>query len=251
MATTTNALATLPDPGSELAISVGMIADRLMRSIRDGGGEIKTNHRALLERALAVAAEAEQRLAEQSRQISLLEALTMTDEVTGLLNRRGFDHEFSRVLAGARRYDETGVLAFIDLDDFKTINDVHGHAAGDRVLHVVGQVLLGQIRECDVVARIGGDEFAVVLSKCTTKNGHRRATEFRNQVNDVTVAYGGSVIPVRASIGTTTFDGEAEIAELLCRADNAMYARKRGNGRQHVRTLETSLEHGRFNGAAE
>jgi GGDEF domain-containing protein len=90
-----------------------------------------------------------------------------------------------------------------------------------------------------------------VLSKCNTKNGQRRATEFRTRINDLAVTYGGSIIPVRASIGTTAFDGEAEVAELLCRADNAMYAQKRGNGRQHVRSFEASLAQGRFNGAAE
>ena len=72
-------------------------------------------------------------------------------------------------MANARRYDECGLLTLIDLDDFKTINDVYGHLAGDRVLRTIGQLLQLQIRENDSVARIGGDEFAILLAKCRVR----------------------------------------------------------------------------------
>jgi GGDEF domain-containing protein len=148
-----------------------------MRSIRDNGKGMDLAQRTLVERALAVAAEAEQRLAEQSRRIAVLEMLTLTDEITGLLNRRGFNREMRRILADAKRYDERGILCFIDLDDFKTINDVFGHMAGDRVLNTIGRLLQLQVRENDVVARLGGDEFALVLAKCDQEDGMRRARE--------------------------------------------------------------------------
>ena len=88
MAHSTNTVEDFPEPGSELAISVGAIAEKLLQTIRDRGDRTDSDQRGLLERALAVATEAEQRLAEQSRRIALLEMLTLTDEVTGLMNRQ-------------------------------------------------------------------------------------------------------------------------------------------------------------------
>jgi len=93
MAHSTTTVEKIPEPGSELAISVGAIAEKLLQSIRDKGDRADSDQRGLLERALAVAAEAEQCLAERGRRIALLEMLTLTDEVTGLMNRRGFDRE--------------------------------------------------------------------------------------------------------------------------------------------------------------
>jgi len=210
-----------------LTNSVGQIADRLMRSIRDNGNGMDLAQRTLLERALAVAAEAEQRLAEQTRRIAVLEMLTLTDEITGLLNRRGFNRELRRILADARRYDERGILCFIDLDDFKTINDVFGHMAGDRVLHTIGRLLQIQVRENDVVARLGGDEFALVLAKCDQEDGMRRAIEIERVLNYHAVNHGKNTIPVCGSVGIVTYDSTDEVDDLIRRADQAMYAKKR------------------------
>ncbi len=241
MAHSTRTIEDFPEPGSELALSVGAIAEKLLQTIRDRGERTDSDQRNLLERALAVATEAEQRLAEQSRRIALLEMLTLPDEVTGLMNRRGFDRELRRGLANARRYGETGVLALIDLDDFKTINDVYGHLAGDRVLRTIGQLLQLQIRENDSVARIGGDEFAILLAKCSGEKGIARAGEIEVVLNEHFVNFGGAAIPVRGSVGITKFDKSDDSESVIARADQDMYRKKHSNARERARSGHSLL----------
>ena len=227
MAHSTPAMLNRMESTNDLSVSVGLIAERLIRSIRGTGDGLDTTQRSLLERALAVAAEAEQRLSEQNRRVAVLEMLTQTDELTGLLNRRGFDRELRRVLASARRYDEAGVVCFIDLDDFKSVNDIHGHIVGDRVLHTVGRILQLQVRENDIVARVGGDEFAVLLGKCTTEHGVRRARQIERVLNEHSISCNDAMIAIRGSVGITPYDAEDEAEALIRRADQAMYAKKR------------------------
>ncbi len=223
----THAMTPAPESVEDPGPGVSVITERLMRSLDESPGAIGGSPRVLLERALAVAAAAELRLAEQDRRIAVLEMLTQTDELSGLMNRRGFDRELRRILADARRHDEAGVLCFIDLDDFKTINDIHGHTMGDRVLNTVGRILKMQVRENDVVARVGGDEFAVALTKCGKEHGVRRARQIERVLNEHTVTCGETTIPIRSSVGIAPFDAEDEPEALIQRADQAMYAKKR------------------------
>lgn len=232
MAQTTSMTAELPDLDQGLTASVGMIADRLLRAIRHNGSNVESAQRALLEHALAVAAEAEQRVAEQSQRIAVLEALSVTDELTGLLNRRGFNRQVARVLAEVKRYGDSGILIYFDIDDLKTVNDVHGHLAGDQLLRYVGDLLAGYVRSTDVVGRLGGDEFAVLLVKSNTKTGRQRARELERLVNRSSLRYGGQTIPIRASFGIINYrTGDEAAGELIERADKAMYSRKRGKPR--------------------
>ncbi len=106
---------------TDIIENVGVTADRLVASCRPDAGNVGTDMRELLERALIVAAEVQQQLAEQSQRISTLETLSYKDELTGLLNRRGFNQQLRHALAIARRVESTGVLSFIDLDNFKAI----------------------------------------------------------------------------------------------------------------------------------
>ena len=116
--------------------------------------------------AMRLAAEVERLAAqlEQSRaRISDLEARVDIDPLTELLNRRGFERELERSVAYVKRYGASAALIYFDLDEFKPVNDRHGHAAGDAVLKAVAAALYRQVRASDVVARIGGDEFVVLL----------------------------------------------------------------------------------------
>lgn len=245
-----SAMAQFPAPSADLAVSIGLVADRLINTLRDSAKGVGHTQRDLLEGALAAAAEAEQRLAEQSRRIEVLEALAMTDEITGLANRRGFDRELRRVLANARRYGETGILALTDLDDFKTINDVYGHLAGDRVLRAIGQLLLNHVRESDFVARLGGDEFAILLSHSENDGGLRRIETIGSALDHHFVEYGGASIPVRASIGATQYGGDIAAEALMRRADEAMYAAKRERATTDQHTGD-NLIFNQFGSAAE
>ena len=157
------------------------------------------------------------------------------------MNRRGFDRELRRALADARRYDECGLLTLIDLDDFKTINDVYGHLAGDRVLRTIGQLLQLQIRENDSVARIGGDEFAILLAKCSGEMGISRAEEIEQVLNEHFVNFGGAAIPVRGSVGITKFDKRDDSESIIARADQPMYQKKHENARERARSGHTLL----------
>lgn len=213
-----------PKPG--LVTSVGLVADRLMRSAKRSGSGAELDQRALLERLLAVAAEAEQRISEQSQRIAVLEALSITDELTGLINRRGFGRELRRALAEAKRFHTGGILAYMDVDDFKKVNDIFGHQAGDEVLHRVAELLASNVRATDVVARLGGDEFAVLLTNSPIEDGFVRARELERLVNATTIRYGGHEIPIRTSFGAVSYDGEDDDESLMIRADRAMYANK-------------------------
>ena len=245
-----SAMAQFPAPSADLALSIGLVADRLINTLRDSAKDVGHGQRQLLEGALAAAAEAEQRLAEQSRRIELLEALAMTDEVTGLANRRGFDRELKRILANARRHGESGLLAVTDLDDFKTINDVYGHLAGDRVLRAIGQLLLNHVRESDFVARLGGDEFAILLPHSECEGASRRMQVIGDALNHHFVEYGGATIPVRASIGATSYDGDDQAEALMRRADEAMYTAKRIRNDADDRTGD-SLIYQQYDAAAQ
>jgi diguanylate cyclase (GGDEF)-like protein len=182
----------------------------------------------LVEKALQAAAEIEKRLVAQSARIAYLEALSVTDELTGLLNRRGFEDAFRRTLISAGRYGDEGVLIACDLDDFKSVNDRHGHGAGDEVLRQVGWLLKTHTRETDFVARLGGDEFAVILVQTGWRSGLKRAQTLSRALNRLTVRIGESNIVVSASIGVEHFGpGDNDSGALIARADMAMYVNKR------------------------
>jgi diguanylate cyclase (GGDEF)-like protein len=133
------------------------------------------------------------------------------------------------------------VLTLIDLDDFKTINDVYGHLAGDRVLRTIGQLLQLQIRENDSVARIGGDEFAILLVKCNSECGVSRAEEIEMVLNEHFVNFGDAAIPVRGSVGIAKFDERDDSESVFAHADQAMYKKKHENMRERARRGHTLL----------
>src|SRR3546814_15589789 len=116
-------------------------ADRLRRHAQAAPESFDASSLQLLDALLTAAAEAEQTLALQRARIRYLESLSVTDEMTGLLNRRGFGLELSRALARARRQNESGLLVMFDLDNFKAINDTYGHPAGAAILRPVGKAL--------------------------------------------------------------------------------------------------------------
>ncbi len=182
-------------------------------------------------RALAQAQAAEQKITEQKKRLAFLERLAVTDELTGLLNRRGFELEIKRTMEGAKRYREKGVLIFIDLDGFKPINDIHGHAAGDAILRHLGELLTKNVRGTDSVARLGGDEFAILLGRSTWGNGLKRAEFFDKLVNNTSIIWNGDLVDVSASFGFQTYGPDDDLAQLLKTADEAMYVSKRARAK--------------------
>ena len=182
----------------------------------------------LVEKALHAATEIERRLVDQSARIAYLENLSKTDELTGLLNRRGFEDSFHRALLSSGRYGDEGVLIACDIDDFKTVNDRYGHVAGDEVLRQVGLLLKTHTRETDFLARMGGDEFVVILVQTGWRNGPKRAQSLSRALNHLVVKTENHSIAVSASIGVEHFGpGDNDAGTLIARADMAMYCNKR------------------------
>ncbi len=185
------------------------------------------NQLTLLEQALHMAADAERRLSAQADRIARLEVLTMTDELTGLLNRRGFDNETNRALATANRNGSTGVLAICDVDNFKYINDHYGHPIGDEVLREVARRIKANVRETDYVARLGGDEFAILLAETETSYGFRRIESLNRLIRRSVVTLNGHRIPIQISFGMESFGPGDKKKDLIERADSAMFECKR------------------------
>lgn len=218
----------LPQAGvpeaTDLVFNVARLADCLGRI---GGTHAQPQFMIVAYQAVSAALAAEQRMAEMADEMARLERMAMTDPLTGLLNRRGFEAELKRTLAAARRYGETGALICIDLDGFKPINDTHGHDAGDAVLVALADALQRHVRDCDRVARLGGDEFAILLTRVDRDAGLVRAEALDGIVNAIALEWHGARIRVRASLGYQAFGPDAPANDLLGGADRAMYQAKR------------------------
>ena len=175
---------------------------------------------------LAAAILAEQSLAIQRVRIRYLEDLSITDELTSLLNRRGFQFELSRAFARAQRTQETGLLLLCDLDHFKAINDTYGHMAGDAVLCAVSGLLQTKTRRSDYVARLGGDEFAVLMTHSPRAQAEARVETLAELINNLVIEWDGHEIPVSASFGYEGYHHGSQPDTLLFLADRALYRRK-------------------------
>jgi diguanylate cyclase (GGDEF)-like protein len=180
--------------------------------------------------AMEQVADAERRVAALQERIAYLESLSVTDELTGLLNRRGFMWELSRTLATAKRGGPHGVVLLCDLDGFKGVNDRWGHAAGDEVLRRTGAVLSNKTRRSDIVARIGGDEFSIVLVGAGLVAARRKAQGLAAHIVEAAAAaVAGESVTIGVSFGFAAFIGEETEEDLLNQADVAMYGAKRRN----------------------
>ena len=149
------------------------------------------------------------------------------DALTGLSNRRGFEPPLRRELARHARGPEVLALLFVDLDDFKAVNDQLGHAAGDELLRIVGARLAAGMRHSDLVCRHGGDEFVCLLPQLhsATRAGALAAALLRSIAQPCVL--GGQVVEVHASIGVAIYPRDGDSVPLLMRsADSAMYAAK-------------------------
>ncbi len=181
--------------------------------------------------AVRLAAEVERLAAEleaSRARITELETRIDVDPLTEALNRRGFERELRRSLAYVKRYGATAAVIYLDLDEFKPINDRYGHAAGDAVLKAIAATLARNVRASDVVARIGGDEFVVLFWNVTAAAAAAKAAALEAAVSATPVRWGNATLVASASAGMTLVGRLDSAAEVLKRADAAMYARKAG-----------------------
>ena len=212
----------LDDPG--LTARIGAITNQILKNLPHEGEQ---REQTLLERALRYAAETEQQMAEQRERIAELENLSFTDPLTGLLNRRGFENHLGRALARARRYGEIGLIAYCDLDNLKDVNDTLGHAAGDDLVKCGARTLSISVREIDVVGRLGGDEFGVLLVNSRWKDGAQRMRTLQWMLDSAGTVYRGRDVPLKVSMGIEPYGPQDSVEDLIHRADMAMYYNKR------------------------
>jgi len=172
------------------------------------------------------------RIAQLHRQIEaknkMLEELALTDSLTGLPNRRAVEHWVERELSAAARHGYPLWVVMADLDHFKSINDAHGHEAGDRVLRAFADILKTNTRASNICGRLGGEEFVLVLGH-SDKHGVEIAIErVRQEMEGQTLTFQGRTIRVTASFGISGFQGPRapQFDQLLRNADAALYAAK-------------------------
>ena len=182
--------------------------------------------------------EAESRAAEEarrhSRDIEALRAMALTDGLTMLLNRRGFMTFASEAMDAFGRETREFAILMIDLDHFKSINDTHGHAAGDRVIHRVASMVSTLVRPTDRVGRFGGEEFIVLLHDATPHGAETTADRIRRAVAAESVAVNEESISVTLSVGVATArQTDRDVQDVIERADLALYAAK-NSGRNAV-----------------
>lgn len=159
-------------------------------------------------------------------QLGEAEALADRDALAPVLNRRAFLRELHRTMSEVERYRTPAAVLYIDLDGFKALNDAYGHSAGDAVLTYVGRLLMDSVRESDVVGRLGGDEFGVILNRAAADEARAKAALLSDKINAGVLTYAGVSHRVRASVGVHPIAMVEDPETAIARADQAMYADK-------------------------
>jgi diguanylate cyclase (GGDEF)-like protein/PAS domain S-box-containing protein len=169
-----------------------------------------------------------QDISERKRMEDHLRHLADHDPLTGLRNRRLFEHDLRLQVARSQRYGEQAAVMMVDLDEFKAINDLHGHKVGDDTLKAIATALTRRLRETDLVARLGGDEFAVLLPHADERGSALVADGLARVIAACALDLGEVVVHPSGSVGVAMIDQHTESAEqVLVAADRAMYAAKR------------------------
>jgi len=158
--------------------------------------------------------------------ISHLEEQIETDPLLNVLNRRGFERELCRALAYMRRYRTSAGLIFIDLDNFKAINDRHGHLAGDAILKAIAAALNAHTRASDVVGRFGGDEFVMLLWNATEAQVRAKAQAHEAMIASLQVPFADLVLQAGATAGVAMLGADDQASSVVERADADMYSQK-------------------------
>jgi len=162
-----------------------------------------------------------------NRRLREMEAVADTDVLLPIANRRSFVRELNRMISFAERYGTPSSLMFIDLNDMKKINDTYGHEAGDKALLHVAKLLVEHVRGTDVVGRLGGDEFGVILAQADEAVGHQKAQDLATMINQHPIELGNDSVSMTLAFGIYTFRSGDQPNDALDKADKAMYENKK------------------------
>ena len=166
------------------------------------------------------------KVARLQERVEQLDQLAHQDSLINLPNRRGFMRELERLIGRVDRYGIHAAMLFVDLDGLKIINDTFGHRAGDEALIQVAGLLAKGVRHSDVVARIGGDEFGILLEASDENDAHETATRLVDQICTCEFTHDGDAMPLSVAIGVGMIDALDTAETVMERADEAMYRRK-------------------------
>ena len=188
--------------------------------------EEATRSRDAMEDARQEVEKAEERITTLEQQLQQMGELVREDQLTGSLNRRGMDESLDREIANALRRETPLCVALLDLDDFKRINDTHGHATGDEVLVHMVQVIRETLRKLDVIARFGGEEFLVLMPETSPQDAVQIITRVQRELTKRIFMHESQRLLITFSAGVAVYQPEESQAELLKRADVALYKAK-------------------------
>ncbi len=160
------------------------------------------------------------------QKLAAAEALADRDTLTPTFNRRAFIRELHRTLSEVERYKTPAAVLYVDLDGFKALNDAFGHAAGDAALKHVGRLLVDSVRGSDIVGRLGGDEFGVILNHANAEEARAKAHLLSHALNSSAIVHGGHAHRIAISIGVHALAMAEDPETAIARADEAMYAEK-------------------------
>ncbi len=164
--------------------------------------------------------------------VAYLERLADEDTLIPIYNRRAFVRELSRIVSYAERYGTPSSVLYFDVNGMKAINDRFGHAAGDGVLRHVAEILIANLRESDVVGRLGGDEFGVILTHADQALAQEKSVSLAAAIENTPYSWNGNALDLSVAFGPYTFSGSENAGEALDRADQAMYAHKQTHNSQ-------------------
>jgi diguanylate cyclase (GGDEF)-like protein len=219
---------------NEDAVLVSRSGER--RAIRDSAAPIRTPQGELLGAVLVFQDITHARALQKE-----LAHSAMHDGLTGLPNRVAFDRALTVAADQARHELREHALCFIDLDRFKPVNDTAGHAAGDALLQQIGHAIRRACRSQDFVARIGGDEFALLLADCSLLGARKAAQQVIDSIRGVRFTWQGKTYDIGASVGIAAITARSpHLTELVNQADTACYAAKAG-GRNRVMVFDARL----------
>jgi diguanylate cyclase (GGDEF)-like protein len=202
-------------PGSVLGIP-GISEDALSPELREGVARLAAERDRLRDE-----------LAKARGRIALLERLADEDSLTPVANRRAFVRQLTRMIAFTHRYGVPASVVYFDINNMKQINDEHGHPAGDAALRHIAAVLCRNIRSSDIVGRLGGDEFGVILAQTDEAQAHGKAAALAASIAATPLRWEGLVIAVSAAYGVYAFSGSDDPQHAIEAADRAMYRQKR------------------------
>jgi diguanylate cyclase (GGDEF)-like protein len=175
---------------------------------------------------------------ENARLHQIVKRQALLDALTGMPNRRQCESALATELSQAQRFGSRLTFVLADIDEFKAVNDRHGHPAGDRVLREFSEILRELVRDADVAARWGGDEFALILPNTDVEGAAVLVERIRSTLEHRTIAVDGQSVTITASFGVATFPDELSAAPLIAAADQALYAAKRA-GKNRVETARS------------